>query len=125
MEGRMDREELKRLTKEEISRRIREGVKAVIEQVLEEEMTEHLAAGYRERTPSRRGERNGHYTRDLITPAGRIAQLRVPRDREGTFLTEVFERYKRMTGEGGSFGVGAPKQRRCWRCTCKGSPPAR
>jgi putative transposase len=99
MEGRMDREELKRLTKEEISRRIREGVKAVIEQVLEEEMTEHLAAGYRERTPSRRGERNGHYTRDLITPAGRIAQLRVPRDREGTFLTEVFARYKRMTGE--------------------------
>jgi putative transposase len=38
-------------------------------------------------------------TPDLITPAGRIAQLRVPRDREGTFLTEVFERYKRMTGE--------------------------
>ena len=94
----MDGEELKRLTKEEISRRIREGVKAVIEQVLEEEMTEHLAAGYRERTPSRRGERNGHYTRDLITPAGRIAQLRVPRDREETFLTGVFERYKRMTG---------------------------
>lgn len=30
-EGRMDREEMKRLTKEEISRRIREGVKAVIE----------------------------------------------------------------------------------------------
>ena len=30
----MDREELKRLTKEEISRRIREGVKAVIGQVL-------------------------------------------------------------------------------------------
>lgn len=31
----MDREEMKRLTKEEISRRIREGVKAVIEAVLE------------------------------------------------------------------------------------------
>ena len=94
----MDGEELKRLTKEEKGRRIREGVKAVIEQVLEEEMTEHLAAGY-EGTPSRRGERNGYHTRDLITPAGRIAQLRVPRDREGTFLTEVFERCKRMTGE--------------------------
>jgi len=40
----MDREELKRLTKEEISRRIREGVRAVIEQVLEGEMTEHQAA---------------------------------------------------------------------------------
>jgi transposase-like protein len=57
----MDREELKRLTKEEISRRIREGVKAVIEQVLEEEMTEHLAAGYKG-APSRRGERNGYST---------------------------------------------------------------
>jgi hypothetical protein len=31
----MDREELKRLTKEEMGWRIREGVKAVIEQVLE------------------------------------------------------------------------------------------
>jgi len=67
MEGGMDGEELKRLTKEEISRRIREEVRAVIEQVLEGEMTEHLAAGY-EGTPSRRGERNGYYTRDLIPP---------------------------------------------------------
>jgi transposase-like protein len=111
----MDREELKRLTKEEISRRIREGVKAVIvlrtayanEQVLEEEMTEHLAAGYRERTPSRRGERNGYYTRDLITPAGKIPQLRVPRDREGTFLTEVFARYKRTRVVGVFPGEGS------------------
>jgi putative transposase len=61
-------------------------------------MTEHLAAVYRERTPSRRGERNGHYARGLITPAGRIAQLRVPRDREGAFLAELFARYKRTTG---------------------------
>ena len=93
----MTQEELRGLTKEEISRRIREGVKAVIEQVLEEEMTEHLAAGYRERTPSWRGERNGHYTWNLIAPVGRVEQLKVPRDREGTFLTEVFERYKRLT----------------------------
>ncbi|BCW93428.1 MAG: IS256 family transposase [Thermoanaerobaculum sp.] len=95
----MDREEMKKLTKEEISRRIREGVKAVMEAVLEEEMTEHSGAGYRERTPRRRGERNGYYSRDLITPVGKITQLKVPRDREGAFLTEVFERYKRMTGE--------------------------
>jgi putative transposase len=72
-------------------------------------MTEHLAAGYRERTPSRRGERNGYYTRDLITPAGRIAQLRVPRDREGAFLAEVFARYKRTTGEVAvRLGLGPP-----------------
>ena len=76
----MTKEELRGLTKEEISRRIREGVKAVIEEVLEEEMTEHLAAGYRERTPTRRGERNGHYTRSLITLVGKVEQLRVPRE---------------------------------------------
>ena len=73
-------------------------MKAVIEWVLEEEeMTEHLAAGYCQRTPSRRGERNGHYTRNLITPVGEVEQIRMPRDREGTFLAEVFERYKRLT----------------------------
>ncbi|MFZ8812417.1 MAG: transposase [Thermus aquaticus] len=108
----MDREELKRLTEGEMGRRIREGAKAVIGKVLEEEMTEHLAAGYRERTLSRRGEQNGHYTRDLITPAGRIAQLRVPRDREGAFLTEVFARYKRTTGEVAVRGAGTPKRTR-------------
>src|SRR5215210_6538278 len=62
-------------------------------------MSQHLEAGYRELTPTRRGERNGHYTRNLVTPAGKIERLEVPRDREGEFVTEVFERYKRMTGD--------------------------
>jgi transposase-like protein len=62
-------------------------------------MSEHLDAGYRKLTPTRRGERNGHYTRNLLTPAGKIERLEVPRDREGEFVTEVFERYKRMTGD--------------------------
>ena len=78
---------------------VREGVKAVLEEVLQEEMTEHLEAGYRELTPTRRGERNGHYQRNLLTPAGKIERLEVPRDREGEFVTELFERYKRMTGD--------------------------
>jgi transposase-like protein len=73
-------------------------VKAVLEEVLEEEMMEHLEAGYRELTSTRRGERNGHYTRNLLTPTGKIERLEVPRDQEGEFVTEVFERYKRMTG---------------------------
>jgi transposase-like protein len=38
--------------------RLREGVRAVIEQILQEEMDEHLQARYRERTAARRGERN-------------------------------------------------------------------
>jgi putative transposase len=83
----------------DIEARVRQGVKAVLEEVLEEEMTQHLGAGYRELTPTRRGERNGYYQRNLLTPAGRIERLTVPRDREGEFVTEVFERYKRMTGD--------------------------
>jgi putative transposase len=83
----------------DVEARVRKGVKAVLEEVLEEEMAEHLKAGYRELTPTRRGERNGHYTRNLVTPAGKIERLEVPRDREGEFVTEVFERYKRMTGD--------------------------
>ena len=83
----------------DVEARVREGVKAVLEEVLQEEMTEHLDAGYRELTPTRRGERNGHYTRNLLTPAGKIERLEVPRDREGEFVTQVFERYKRMTGD--------------------------
>jgi hypothetical protein len=75
----------------------REG--RVLEEVLEEQITEHLRAGYRELTPTRRGERNGHYQCNLLTPAGKIERLEVPRDREGEFVTEVFERYKRMTGD--------------------------
>ena len=83
----------------DVEARVREGVKAVLEEVLQEEMAEHLQAGHRELTPTRRGERNGHYTRNLVTPAGKIERLEVPRDREGEFVTEVFERYKRMTGD--------------------------
>ena len=85
--------------KHDVESRIREGVKTVLEEVLQEEMTEHLEAGYRELTPTRRGERNGHYARNLLTPAGKIERLEVPRDREGEFVTELFERYKRMTGD--------------------------
>ena len=88
----------KRLTHEEVQRRVREGIKAVLEQVLEEEMTEQLQAKRRERVTQRRGERNGHYTRNLVTASGLIEQLRVPRAREGAFLAEVFERYRRLTG---------------------------
>jgi putative transposase len=79
--------------------RVRQGIKAVLEEVLEEEMTQHLEAGYRELTPTRRGERNGHYIPNLLIPAGKIERLKVPRDREGEFVTEVFERYKRINGD--------------------------
>lgn len=91
-------EEFKDAVKRDVEARVREGAKAVLEEVLEEEMAEHLKTGYRELAPTRIGERIGHYQRNLVTPAGKIERLEVPRDREGEFATEVFERYKRLTG---------------------------
>ena len=84
------KKQFEQAVKRDVEARVREGVKAVLEEVLQEEMTQHLDAGYRELTPTRKGERNGYYQRNLLTPAGRM---------EGEFVTEVFERYKRMTGD--------------------------
>jgi transposase-like protein len=91
-------DDIPRLTRDEVQRRVREGIKSVLEELMEEEMTQQLQARHRERTEKRRGERNGHYTRGLTTESGHIEQIRVPRAREMKFLTEVFERYRRMTG---------------------------
>ena len=77
------KKEFELIVKRVVEARVRESVKAVLEEVLQEEMTEHLEAVYRELTPTRRGERNDHYTRNLVTPAGKIQRLEVPRDREG------------------------------------------
>jgi transposase-like protein len=63
-------------------------------QVLQAEMTEYFGAKPGERTDERRGYRNGTYERHLTTRIGQL-KLEVPRDREGTLRTELFERYQR------------------------------
>ena len=69
-------------------------VQQVLEEVLESEMDETLGARKGERTECRLGYRAGHYTRTLVTRVGKLV-LRVPQDRQGRFRTEVFERYQR------------------------------
>lgn len=73
---------------------LREVVRAVMQEMLEAEMTEALGAGKGERTTERLGYRSGYYGRTLITRVGKL-ELRVPQDREGRFSTELFERYQR------------------------------
>ena len=69
-------------------------VRAVLQEVLEGEMTEALAAAKGERVEGRLGYRSGYYFRSLVTRIGKI-ELRVPQDRQGRFSTELFERYQR------------------------------
>jgi len=71
------------------------AVRVLIEKVMCEELDQCVGAEWGEYTPNRKGYRNGYYQRDLITSTGRIEDLSVPRDREGQFHTQVFERYGR------------------------------
>ncbi|HEX4205093.1 MAG TPA: IS256 family transposase [Ktedonobacteraceae bacterium] len=74
---------------------IRGATRVVMEGIMQEELTQFLQAEWGEITPTRKGYRNGSYTRDLVTTTGQIEDLSVPRDREGVFQTQAFERYSR------------------------------
>jgi len=73
---------------------LRELVQRTVQQVLEAEMTSFLGAGSYERNGERRGWRNGYKPRTLKTRVGEL-ELMVPKDRDGEFQTELFERYQR------------------------------
>jgi putative transposase len=71
------------------------AVRTVLELVMREELNAFIGAAWGECSPKRKGYRNGTYTRDLATATGRIEEIKVPRDREGQFHTQVFDRYSR------------------------------
>jgi len=71
------------------------AVRTVIEAVMREELEAFIGAAWGECSPRRKGYRNGHYTRDLVTSTGRLEDIKVSRDREGQFHTQAFERYSR------------------------------
>ena len=69
-------------------------VEAILNQVLEAQLTEHLGAGRHERTAERQGYRNGVRPRVLFTRVGPVT-LMVPQTRDGRFSPEMFARYQR------------------------------
>jgi len=73
----------------------RSAIRVVLEDVMREELDALLGVGWGECSPKRKGYRNGSYTRDLVTSSGRLEDIKVPRDREGQFHTQAFERYSR------------------------------
>jgi putative transposase len=74
---------------------IRDATRLVMEEIMREELERFVGAAWGECTPQRKGYRNGFYKRDLATTSGPIEDVNVPRDREGDFHTQVFERYNR------------------------------
>ncbi len=73
----------------------RSAVRVVIEEVMREELDQFIGVAWGECSPKRKGYRNGSYSRDLVTSTGRLEDIKVPRDREGQFHTQAFERYRR------------------------------
>lgn len=73
---------------------LRDLVEWLVQELLDIEFSEFVAAEPYERSEERQGYRNGYRQRDLFTRVGRLT-LQVPRDREGRFSTQLFERYQR------------------------------
>lgn len=69
-------------------------VELTLQRLLDAEFTDFLGAAPYERSGSRRGHRNGSYTRTVITRVGAV-ELQVPRDRKGAFSPTLFGRYRR------------------------------
>jgi transposase-like protein len=69
-------------------------VETILNQVLEAQMREHLGADRYERIEEREGYRNGFRERQLATRVGPLT-LRVPQTHDGSFSTDIFERYRR------------------------------
>jgi transposase-like protein len=81
-----------------VQERMRLSIRNTFIAILDEEVSAFLRAGHYQRTSERKDYRNGYYERDLVTTAGKIENLAVPRTRNG-FRTELFERYQRRQAE--------------------------
>jgi transposase-like protein len=103
---------------------MRQLLQRMIQDVLESEMRTFLQAESYERTDTRTGYRNGYKPRMLHTRVGTL-ELMVPKDREGQFKTELFERYQRSEkalllsiAEMYVQGVGTRKVRKITEALC-------
>ena len=73
---------------------LREGVRVLAQAVMELEVTQPLGAGWHERTPARRGLRNGYRERQWDTRVGTLG-LQVPRGRDGSYFPSLLEPRRR------------------------------
>jgi transposase-like protein len=94
----LSRSERQATIHELLQERIRLSIRHTLITILEEEVNEFTQAEPYQRTEERKDYRNGYYERDLVTTAGEIEDLPVPRTREG-FRTELFERYQRRMAD--------------------------
>ena len=71
------------------------SLKRVLESATDEEIVAHVRVSRYRRSDMRRGYRNGYRHRSLFTEFGLLEEIRVPRDREGSYQPRVLPRYQR------------------------------
>lgn len=82
-----------------IARTLMQGLRRLLESLLEDEITARVKAQRYERSPRRCGYRGGHYLRNLVTRYGLLEGLQVPRLAEGSIDFQLFNRYERRRPE--------------------------
>lgn len=88
------------LTSEEKDQLLRGLLKGMMETMMDGERTAHLGYAKGSSLPPgfrRDNHRNGCYERELLTGLGLISDLQVPRDRAGTFMPSLIDRFERRT----------------------------
>ena len=73
---------------------LRKLIENLCQEILQKEISEYLKAGWHERTPGRKGQRNGYKSRSIKTRVGEI-NLQYPQTRDSSFNTKLFDRYQR------------------------------
>jgi len=73
---------------------LKEGVRALSQALMEMEVEEHIGAAPHERTPGRKGQRNGYRQRIWDTRVGAV-ELSVPRVRDGSYFPSLLEPRRR------------------------------
>ena len=73
---------------------LREGVRLLSQALMEMEVEEHIGAARHERSPARKGQRNGYRQRIWDTRAGAV-ELSVPRVRDSSYFPSLLEPRRR------------------------------
>ncbi len=83
----------------EIKKEVLLRVKMLLELNMEEEIERYIGTKKWEHKTERSGYRKGYYRRSIMTSLGDIAQIEVPRIREGNIKFKFIGKYKRRTKE--------------------------
>ncbi len=73
---------------------LKEGARALSQALMEMEVEEHIGAARHERTPGRKGQRNGYRQRIWDTRVGAV-ELSVPRVRDSSYFPSLLEPRRR------------------------------